>query len=89
MWRRGLVRGSRCFRRGGFREVGGPEGGDVSGVGGWGGGRAEMRTSMMGSWPLTPTLRYVFFMSTTMSLPLRFAGTDTVMSRSCIVCVHL
>ena len=52
-------------------------------------GLAQRRTSIIGSCPLTPTLRDVFFMSTTMSLPFKFAGTDIDISRSCIVCVHL
>lgn len=46
-------------------------------------------TSITGSWPFTPTLRYVFVISTTMSLARKFEGTDTVMSTSWIVCVHL
>lgn len=46
-------------------------------------------TSIMGSWPLTPTLSFVILISTTMSLPFRFPGTSTLISRSPIVWVHL
>ncbi len=54
-----------------------------------GSGHGHTRTSMMGSWPLIPTLMCVFFNSTTKSRALRFPGMGTTTSASSSVCVHL
>lgn len=66
--------------------------GEVGGLvgGGWfeGVGRGE-GTSMMGSWPFIPTVRWSFVMVTMRSRLRRLAGIGTVMSRSWMVCVHL
>ena len=46
-------------------------------------------TSMMAGCPLTPTLSFVFVMTTFKSRPFRLPDTGTVTSTSWIVCVHL
>jgi hypothetical protein len=49
---------------------------------------ASRLTSIIGGWPLSPTLRWFFFISHTTNLDLVPVGTGTFKVTSCSVCVH-
>lgn len=49
----------------------------------------EVRTLMMGSWPLIPAVSLSFLISTTRSRDFTLSGTVKVTSSSPMVCVHL
>jgi len=51
--------------------------------------RGGAGTEMMGSWPLIPTMRDFFLMTTFRSFPFRFPGISAVTSSSPICWVHL
>lgn len=58
-------------------------------LGGGGGGRGGVHTSMIGGCPLMPALRVLFVILTSRSLPFMFAGIGAVTSRSWMVWDHL